>query len=60
MVNIKEETREQNRIAVGPLMKKVIEQQKKNISEITKGVCDVSNWEASEVLAKKIVEAKLV
>ena len=45
MVNKKEEQREQHKISVGPIMKKVLDQQKENIKEVTKGVCDPSNWE---------------
>lgn len=60
MVNKKEETREQQSINIGPIMKEVLEKQKANISKVTMGVCAPSNWEACEVLAKKILEEKLV
>ena len=54
------EKRQVFRINVSPLFKKVIEKQRKNIMDITMGVCDSSEWEASEMLAKKIIENKLV
>lgn len=60
MVYKKEETREQHKINVGPIMKKVIEKQKSNICSVTKGVCKPSDWEACEVIAKKVTEEKLV
>ena len=53
MVNIKEETREQHKVSIGPLMKKVLDNQRENIKEVTKGVCDASYWEAGEIIAKK-------
>ena len=60
MVNKKDEQREQHRISVGPLMKKILDIQRENVKEVTKDVCDTSNWEAGEIIAKKVIEEKLV
>ncbi len=57
---VEKEKRKVFRINVSPLFKKVIEQQRKNIMDVTMGVCDSSEWEASEMIAKKIIENKLV
>jgi len=60
MVEEKSKRRKVYRINVGPLFKDVIEKQRKNIMDVTLGVCDSSEWEASEMLAKKIKENRLV
>ena len=60
MVNKKEEQREQHRISVGPIMKKVLDIQRKNVMEVTREVCDTSYWEAGEIIAKKVLEKNLV
>ncbi len=49
-----------HKVNVGPLFKEVLELQRKNIENETYGVCDSSDWEASEIIAKKITENKLV
>ncbi len=60
MVNKKEVIKEQHQVSVGPTMKKVLDLQKKNIREVTREVCESSNWEASEIIAKKVLENNLV
>ena len=57
---VDKEKRQVFRINVSPLFKQVIEKQRKNIMDVTMGVCDSSEWEASEMIAKKIIENKLV
>ncbi len=41
-------------------MKKVVEKQKQNVREVTKDVCNPSNWEVMEILATKILDNDLV
>ena len=56
-----EETRRKvYKINVGPIFKKVLDKQRKNIMDVTMGVCDSSEWEASEMIGKKIIENNLV
>ena len=45
---------------VGPLFRKVLDLQKKNILKETYDVCDSSDWEASEIIAKKVMDNDLV
>ncbi|KKN03014.1 hypothetical protein LCGC14_1111900 [marine sediment metagenome] len=60
MVNKKEKTRENYQVSIGPTMKKVVEKQKQNVREVTKNVCNPSNWEVMEILANKILDNDLV
>lgn len=45
---------------IGPLLRKVLDKQRENIKNETYEICDSSDWEAGEILAKKITEGKLV
>jgi hypothetical protein len=41
-------------IRIGPLLKKVLDEQIESIKDATYEICDSSYWEAGEVIAKKI------
>lgn len=47
-------------VRIGPLLKKVLNKQKENVKRETYDVCKSSEWEAGEIIAKKVVENKLV
>ena len=58
---VEEETRRKvYKINIGPIFKSVIEKQKSNVKDVTLGVCPSSDWEASEMIGKKIIENNLV
>ena len=46
--------REVYNVKIGPLLKKVLDEQLDSIREATYDVCDSSYWEAGEIIAKKI------
>ena len=48
------------RIRIGPLMQQVLEKQQKNVKEVTYECVEISAYDACEILAKKIIEKKLV
>lgn len=52
--------REQFVCRIGPLMRNILDKQKENISNQTYDVCDSGDWEAGEIIAKKVMEARLV
>jgi len=54
------EKKEDYRIRIGPLLKKVLEKQKVKIKEATWNCVDASEYEAGEILAKKILEHDLI
>lgn len=60
MVEEESTRRKVYRINVGPLFKSVLDKQRKNVRDVTFDVCDSSEWEASEMIAKKIIQNKLV
>ena len=47
-------------IKVGVLLKEVLEKQKENINKLTYGCVKSSDYEAGEIIAKKMIEKKLV
>ncbi len=47
-------------VRIGPLLKKVLNKQKENVMKETYDVCKSSEWEAGEIVAKKVIENKLV
>ncbi len=59
MVEEKEKNEEYT-IRIGPLLKKVLEKQKVIIKEATWDCVKASDYEAGEIIAKKMVENKLV
>lgn len=50
----KKRKREVHVIKIGPLLKKVLDEQIESIREATYHVCDSSYWEAGEIIAKKV------
>jgi len=45
---------------IGPLLKKLFEKQKKIVKETTWGCMNPSDYEVGEIIAKKIIEKKLI
>ena len=56
----KEKKREEYTIKIGKLLKEVLDKQKANIKKIAYDCVKASDYEAGEIIAKKIVEHKLV
>lgn len=54
MVNKKEQRREEYTIRIGPLLKKIIDKQKELIKSATYDTIESSDWEAGEIVAKKV------
>lgn len=51
----KSKTREEYIIQIGPLMKKVLEDQMESIREVTYNSVKPSYYEAAEIVAKKVL-----
>lgn len=47
--------REEYKIRIGPLLKKVLDEQMRGIKEVTYDVCKTSYYEAGEIVAKKVM-----
>ncbi len=47
-------------VKIGPLLKNTLDKQKDNIKRETYDVCNASDYEAGEIIAKKIIENKLI
>ena len=47
-------------VTIGVLLKQVLEKQKENINKVTYNCVKASDYEAGEIVAKKVMEAKLV
>ncbi len=47
-------------VRIGPILKDVLDRQKENVKKETYDVCKSSEWEAGEIIAKKIIENKLI
>ncbi len=60
MTEQKEGRREQWDIKIGPLMKKVLIKQREKIKEATYGIEKSSDYTASEIIAKKILDNDLI
>ena len=52
--------REEFSVRIGPLLKEILTKQKDNVKKVTYDCVPSSEWEAGEILAKKIVAAKLL
>lgn len=46
--------RESYVVKIGPILKKVLDKQRELIRDATYDVCDSSDWEAGEIIAKKV------
>ena len=49
-----EKKKEEYTIRIGPLLKKLLDEQMESIKDATYNVCTPSYWEAGEIIAKKI------
>jgi hypothetical protein len=56
----KKTKREEYRIRIGPLLKGLLEKQKIKINEVCYDCVNSSEWEAGEILAKKVLASKLI
>ena len=52
--------REEFVIKIGKLLREVLDKQKENISKVTYDCVKSSDYEAGELLARKVIEKKLV
>lgn len=55
-----EKKREEYVIRVGPLLKKILDKQKQKIKQATWDCVDASEYEAGEIIAKKITEGNIL
>ncbi len=58
--NKRREEKKEFTITIGVLLKEVLKKQKENINKLTYGCVKSSDYEAGEIIAKKIIEKKLV
>ena len=56
----KELKRKEYVIKIGSLLKQVLDKQKENVNKITYNCVKSSDYEAGEIIAKKVMENKLV
>lgn len=56
MVEEKKEKREEYVVRIGPLLKQIIDSQKKNIKEVSYDCVESSDYTAGEIIAKKIIQ----
>lgn len=54
MENKEKNKREEYVIKIGPLLKAVVDEQRRMIKEATYNICKSSDWEAGEIIAKKV------
>lgn len=50
----KKTKREEYKVSIGPLLKAILDEQKKSINDVLHGVDDGSYWIAGEIVAKKM------
>ncbi len=58
--NKRREEKKEFTITIGVLLKEVLKKQKENINKLTYGCVKSSDYEAGEIIAKKIIKKKLV
>ena len=58
--NKRREEKKEFTITIGVLLKEVLKKQKENINKLTYGCVKSSDYEAGEIIAKKMIENKLV
>jgi len=58
--NKRREEKKEFTITIGVLLKEVLKKQKENINKLTYGCVKSSDYEAGEIIAKKMIEKKLV
>ena len=54
MVNKKDVQREEHYVRIGPLLKGVLDKQKELIKSATYDTIESSDWDAGEIIAKKV------
>ena len=59
-MNKKQEKRKQFSVTIGEGLKDALNAQKEKITELTYGKCYTSDYEAGEILAKKLFENGLI
>ena len=52
--------REEYSVRIGPLLKKALDKQKENIKKVTYDCVESSDYDAGEIIAKKIIQKGLV
>lgn len=52
--------REQYKTTIGPLLKRALDKQKENVKKVAYDVVKASDWEAGEIIAKKVLESNLL
>ncbi len=58
--NMEKEEKERFTLKVGPLLLGLIKKQKQNVNNVCYGKLKISNIDAGEILAKKLIKARLV
>lgn len=51
-----EKKREEYVVRIGPLLRKAIDLQAERVTKITYDVCNTSDYEAGEIIAKKVLK----
>ena len=59
MIKMEEELKEFT-VRIGPKLRKVLDDQKERIKEVTMDSITASDYEAGEIIAKKVIEHNLV
>ncbi len=60
MVEESKTNRKEYYLRVGPLLKKIFEKQREIVNKTTWDCINSSDWEIGEIIAKKIIESKLI
>ena len=56
----KKQKRQEFITKIGPTLKDILTKQKKNVDDVTYGCVKTSDYEAGEMIAKKVLENNLV